>query len=80
MLKVNNKNTRKRCEICPGRNYLGKNVWGGEGGISWGDFQVGGNYPEGNYLGILVQGLVVLGEFHRGQLSERQLPRGNIQG
>ena len=41
---------------------------------------MGVNCPEGNYLEVIVQGVVVLGEFHRGQLSERQLSRGNYSG
>ena len=28
MFKVSNKNTKKKCEICPGGNYSEKNVWG----------------------------------------------------
>ena len=39
MLKVNNKNTRKKCEICPGGNYSEKNIWGefhGEKFSEWG--------------------------------------------
>ena len=52
--------------------------------MSGGDFKGGifswGNCPDGNYLGVIVQGVVVLREFHRGQLSERQLSRGNYCG
>ena len=78
MFKANNKNTRKRCEICPRTNYSGKNLWGEFHGR---DFQVRGNCPEGNYLRAIVQGVVVLGDFHREQLSETvvqgKLFRGN---
>ena len=45
-----------------------------------GDFQVGSNCPEGNYLGIIVQEVVVLGEFHRGQVSWGKLFRGICPG
>ena len=38
MLKVSNKNTRKKCEVCPGGNYLKKNVWGR---IVWVEISVG---------------------------------------
>ena len=44
MLKVSNKNTRKKCEICPGENYLEKNVWGG---IPWGVIFRGVFYAQG---------------------------------
>ena len=65
MLKVNNKNTRKKYEIFPGGNYSKKNVWGKFDGGKFqrgsycpdgGKFQRGSYCPEGNYLGVIVRG------------------------
>ena len=65
MLKVSNKNTKKKCEISAGGNYSQKNVWG-RGDSMGRNFQRSGYCPEGNYLGVIVQGKLSLGELFRG--------------
>ena len=53
MLKVSNKNTRKKCEICPEANYSDKNFWGK---FHIGEIFRGGYCLQGNYLGVIVLG------------------------
>ena len=59
MVNVSNKNTRKKCEICPGGSYSEKFMGGT---IS----QRGGYSPEENYLEVTVRGVVVFGGIIRG--------------
>ena len=76
-LKSTTKTLGKDVKYVQGRIIQGKISWGNFMG---GDFQVGGNCPEGNYLGVIAQEVVVLWKLHRGQLSKRQLSRGNYSG
>ena len=76
MHKVSNKNTRKKCKICPEGNYSEKNVWGGIHGGE-GIFREWIIVQRGT---IYVRRVIGLGEFHRGQLSWREFQRGQLSG
>ena len=58
MVKVNNKNTRKRCEMCPGRNYAEKKCLGKFQG---GKFSEKGVLFRGNCSGVVVFGEIIQG-------------------
>ena len=63
MLKANNKNTRKKCEIFPGGNYSEKNVWGelDRERFSEGGLLTKGELFRGNYLGVVFLGRIFQG-------------------
>ena len=87
MLKVNNKNTTKKCEICQGVNYSKKNVWGkgenfqmmmgweGEGGKGWGG--VGGLLSRGELFRGNRSGVAVFVGIIQGVIVQGQKPGGN---
>ena len=63
MLKANNKNTRKKCEIFPGGNYSEKNVWGefDRERFSEGGLLTRVELFRGNYLGVVFLGGIFQG-------------------
>ena len=69
MVKVSNKNTKRKCEISPGRNYSQKNVWGGFHGAK---FSEEGLLSRGELFRRNCSGVVVFGGIIKGLLSGGQ--------